>query len=71
MKTAGVLLIIAGIFAFFYGGNLSTSRKDVPDMGLILVDDSERQPVLIPPILGLAAIATGGALVFFRVKQGR
>jgi hypothetical protein len=71
MKTAGILLVIAGIVALFYGGFSNTSRKDVPDMGLILVDDTQQQPVVIPPILCLTAIAMGGALVYFRIKQGR
>jgi hypothetical protein len=71
MKTAGILLVIAGIVALFYGGFSNTSRKDVPDMGLILVDDTQQQPVVIPPILCLTAIVMGGAFVYFRIKQGR
>jgi hypothetical protein len=71
MKTAGILLVIAGVVALFYGEFSNTSRKDRPDMGLILVDDTQQQPVVIPPILCLTAIAMGGALVYFRIRQGR
>lgn len=71
MKTAGILLVIAGIITVFNGGFSDTTHKNVPDMGLILVNDAEQHPVRISPILGISAIAVGGALVFFRIKQGR
>jgi hypothetical protein len=40
-------------------------------MGLIQVEDTESHPLSIPPILGLAAIAAGGALVYWGMKPAR
>jgi hypothetical protein len=40
-------------------------------MGLIQVDDTENHPFSIPPILGFAAIATGGVLVYKARKPAR
>jgi hypothetical protein len=71
MKAVGIALVIAGVIAIFSGGFSYTSRKDVPDMGLILDRNTESRPVRIPPILCLSAIAAGGALVFFRIRQRR
>jgi hypothetical protein len=71
MKIAGMLLVIAGVIALFSGGFSNTSRKDVPDMGLIQVDDQGQYPSRVPPILCLSAIAVGGALVYFRIRQNR
>ena len=69
MKTCGILIIIAGLSAILYGNFFYTPLNQVPDMGLIQVDDQDNQAVRIPPILGLAGIATGGGLIYFGRKQ--
>jgi drug/metabolite transporter (DMT)-like permease len=71
MKIAGIVLIFAGVAALLYGGLFYSSHSQVPDMGLIQVDDTESHPQSIPPILGLAAIAAGGALVYWGMKPAR
>ena len=62
-------MIIAGFVAILYGEFSYTTRSQVPDMGLILVDDTENHPMRIPPVLGLAAMAIGGGLIYFGRKQ--
>ena len=69
MKTSGILLIIAGLSAIFCGGYSDPNRSQIPDMGLIQVDEKENLPENIPPILGLAGIAAGGGLVYFGRRQ--
>jgi zinc transporter ZupT len=71
MKMTGFVLILAGLVAIFYGGFSNTSQSQVPDMGLIQVDDTGNHPLSIPPILGFAAIAAGGALVYVGRKTAR
>ena len=71
MKIAGIVLILARIVAILYGGLFYSSHSQVPDMGLIQVEDTESHPLSIPPILGLAAIAAGGALVYWGMKPAR
>jgi hypothetical protein len=71
MKTAGILLIVAGLAAILYGGFSYTSQNQTPDMGLIQVNETERQPVPIPPILGIAGIVAGGGLVYFGMRPAR
>lgn len=69
MRVSGILLVIAGLSAIFCGGISNPNRSQTPDMGLIQVDDKENQPENIPPILGIAGIATGGGLIYFGKKQ--
>ena len=64
MKITGILLILAGLVAILCGGFFNPSQSHVPDMGLIQVDDTQSHPFSIPPILGFAAIAAGGTLVY-------
>jgi hypothetical protein len=69
MKFSGILMIIAGFVAILYGEFSYTTHSQVPDMGLILVDDTQSHPMRIPPILGLAGMAIGGGLIYFGRKQ--
>jgi hypothetical protein len=64
MKITGIVLILAGLVAILCGGFFNTSHSQIPDMGLMQVDDTENNPLSIPPILGFAAIAAGGILVY-------
>jgi len=69
MKICGILILIAGLSSILYGSFFYTPLNQVPDMGLIQVDDTDNQPVRIPPILGLAGITVGGGLIYFGRKQ--
>ena len=71
MKITGFVLILAGLVAILCGGFFNTSSSQIPDMGLIQVDDTEYQPLSIPPFLGFVAIAAGGALVYGGKKTAR
>jgi hypothetical protein len=71
MKIVGILLIIAGVAALIYGGFSYTTRKKTVDMGPIQVDRTQQHSVPLPPVLGIVAIAGGGALVYFGAKQGK
>ena len=52
VKIAGILIIIAGLSAILYGVFPLEAHSQVPDMGLIQVDDTGSYPARIPPILG-------------------
>jgi hypothetical protein len=69
MKICGILILIAGLSTILYGSFFYTPLNQVPDMGLIQVDDTDNQQVRIPPILGLAGITVGGGLIYFGRKQ--
>jgi hypothetical protein len=71
MKLAGILLIVAGIAGVIYGGFSYTSHKKAVDIGSIQIEKTEHHSIPIPPILGLVAIAAGGALLFLGAREGR
>lgn len=69
MKIVGIILILAGVAAILYGGFTYTTRKKALDMGPIQVDRVQHHSVPVPPILGLVAIAGGGALIYFGAQR--
>jgi hypothetical protein len=69
MKIAGILLVIAGVAAILCGESSFTTHMDIPDMGLIQLDDSVSYTMGISPVLGIAGIAAGFRLIFFSKKQ--
>ncbi|HVC48168.1 MAG TPA: hypothetical protein VND90_13070 [Terracidiphilus sp.] len=71
MKIAGILLIIAGIAVIIYGGFSYTSHKNAVDMGPMQIKVAEHHSVPISPILGIAGILGGGALLYFAIKKSR
>jgi len=66
MKIAGILLIVVAVVALAYGEFSYTSRKKLVDMGPIQIDRTEQHTFLLPPLLGIAAVVGGGALIFLR-----
>jgi uncharacterized membrane protein HdeD (DUF308 family) len=70
MKVLGILLIIAGVAALAYGGFSYTTKKKDVDLGPLQVSHKQEHTVPLPPLLGVAAIIGGGALVYFGVRKG-
>jgi uncharacterized membrane protein YidH (DUF202 family) len=69
MKIAGIVLIIAGVVALVYGGFTYTTTKKAVDMGPIQINTKQNHSVPLPPVLGIIAIAGGGALLYFGAKK--
>ena len=63
MKLIGLLLIAFGIFALVMGGISYTDRDKVLDIGPVEVQSEERETIPLSPIVGIAALAGGVALV--------
>ena len=64
MKIAAVVLILAGVAALAYGGFTYTTHKKAVDLGPVQIETKSNHTVLIPPLLGVAGILIGGALLF-------
>ncbi|HEY3628300.1 MAG TPA: DUF3185 domain-containing protein [Terracidiphilus sp.] len=71
MKIAGIVLILAGILALAYGGFTYTTHKRAVDVGPLQIETSKKHQVLVPPILGIAGIVVGGALLFVSGSKSR
>lgn len=63
MKLIGMLLIAFGIFALVMGGISYMDRDKVIDIGPVEVETEQRETIPLSPIVGIAALAGGVALV--------
>ncbi len=59
----GVVLILLGVVALAYQGFTYTSRDTVVDIGPVHATAEHEKTVPIPPLVGLAAVAGGIALL--------
>ncbi len=59
----GILLIALGLVALAYHGISYTTRERVIDVGSIHATVERRHTVPMPPLMGVAALAAGVALV--------
>ena len=60
---AGIVLIVLGVVALVYQGITYTRRETVVDLGPLHATADREKTVPIPPVLGIAAIAGGVALL--------
>ena len=63
MALVGVILIVLGVVALVYQGINYTSRETVIDIGPIHATADREKTLPLPPVLGLAALAGGVALL--------
>jgi uncharacterized membrane protein HdeD (DUF308 family) len=69
MKILGILLIVLGVVALAYGGITYTRREKVLDIGPIEATAERRHTVPLPPVLGVAALVGGIALVIASARR--
>jgi uncharacterized membrane protein YidH (DUF202 family) len=63
VKLIGVLLIVFGIVALVLGGITYTKREKVLDLGPIKATAEHEKTIPLSPIVGIASLAGGIALV--------
>ena len=63
VKLIGFILIAFGIFALVVGGIRYTDRDTVLDVGPLEAQVEEQETIPLSPIVGIAALAGGVALV--------
>jgi hypothetical protein len=63
MKIAAIVLIVLGVIALAYGGFSYTREKKVLDIGPLEATTKERKTIPLPPVVGIAAIAGGVAIL--------
>ena len=67
-KLIGILLIVFGVVALAVGGISYTKREKVLDIGPLQATTEEHKTIPLSPIVGLAAVAGGIALVMVGSK---
>ncbi len=63
MSVLGVILIVLGVAALVYQGITYTSRETVIDIGPVQATADRERTLPLPPVMGIAAMAGGAALV--------
>ena len=63
MKIAAIVLIVVGVIALAYGGISYTREKKGIDIGPLEATTRTRETIPLPPVLGVAAIVGGVALL--------
>jgi uncharacterized membrane protein YidH (DUF202 family) len=64
VKLIGILLIVFGVVALALGGIDYTTREKVIDLGPIQATADKHHSIPLSPIVGIASVAGGIALVF-------
>ena len=70
MKLIGILLIVFGIVALVLGGITYTTREKVLDIGPITATQEKHKTIPLSPIVGIASLAGGIALLVVGTKTG-
>ena len=65
----GVVLIVLGVAALVYQGITYTSRETVIDIGPVHATADREKTLPLPPVLGLAAVAGGVALLVVGMRK--
>jgi len=63
VKLIGILLIVFGVVALAVGGIRYTTREKILDIGPITATQEEHKTIPLSPIVGIAAVAGGIAVL--------
>jgi hypothetical protein len=70
ISVVGVVLIVVGVLALVYQGITYTKRETVIDIGPVHATADRQKTLPLPPVLGIAAVAGGVALLFAGGRKG-
>jgi hypothetical protein len=65
VRLIGVALIVLGVIALVYQGITYTSKEKILDVGPLKAEVKHEKTIPLSPVLGVAALVGGVALVLF------
>jgi hypothetical protein len=68
LAVVGLVLIVVGLVALVYQGITYTSRETVIDIGPLHATADRQKTLPLPPVLGIAAVAGGVALLIVGLR---
>ena len=68
IAVVGLVLIVLGVVALAYQGFTYTSRETVIDIGPLHATADRQKTLPLPPVLGIAAVAGGVALLIVGLR---
>ena len=69
LAIVGIVLILLGVVALVYQGFTYTSRETVVDIGPLHATAERERTFPLPPVLGIAAVAGGVALLVVGMRK--
>jgi len=69
ISLVGVLLIVVGLVALVYQGITYTSHETVIDIGPVHATADRQKTLPLPPVMGIAAVAGGVALLVVGLRK--
>lgn len=69
MRSAGIILALAGLLALIYGGFTYTKQNKVLDVGPLEAKVDEKKTVAVPPIAGAIVLISGVVLILSDRKR--
>jgi uncharacterized membrane protein HdeD (DUF308 family) len=69
ISVVGVVLIALGLVALVYQGITYTSRETIVDVGPVHATADRRKTLPLPPVVGIAAVAGGVALLIAGARK--
>jgi len=68
IAVVGLVLIVVGLVALVYQGITYASRETVIDIGPLHATADRQKTLPLPPVLGIAAVASGVALLIVGLR---
>ena len=69
LAIVGIVLILLGVVALVYQGVTYTTRETVVDIGPLHATADRERTFPLPPVLGIAAVAGGVALLVVGMRK--
>jgi hypothetical protein len=69
MSVVGSVLIVLGLVALVYQGITYSSRETVIDIGPLHATADRQKTLPLPPVVGIAAVAGGVALLVAGIRK--
>ena len=69
LAVLGVVLIVFGLAALAYQGITYTSKETIIDIGPLHATADREKTLRLPPVVGIAAVASGVALLVAGVRK--
>jgi len=69
IAVAGLVLVVLGVLALVYQGVNYTSRETVIDIGPLHATAERERTIPLPPVLGIAAVGGGVALLIAGMRR--
>ena len=69
LAIVGIVLILLGVVAHVYQGVTYTTRETVVDLGPLQATADRERTFPLPPVLGIAAVAGGVALLVVGMRK--